>query len=135
MRYPVQYVLRPSLKYRGFASTLASGVIRKNDKIMVLPSKKTSRVKEILTYDGEVEYAFPPQAVSVTLEDEIDISRGDMLVPPGNLPKIDRHFEAILVWMDEKPMNPDTRFYIKQTTITTKAHIDSINYKVDVNTL
>jgi len=135
LRYPVQYVLRPSLKYRGFASTLASGVIRKNDKIMVLPSKKTSRVKEILTYDGEVEYAFPPQAVSVTLEDEIDISRGDMLVPPGNLPKIDRHFEAILVWMDEKPMNPDTRFYIKQTTNTTKAHIDSINYKVDVNTL
>jgi len=135
LRYPVQYVLRPSLKYRGFASTLASGVIRKNDKIMVLPSKKTSRVKEIVTYDGEVEYAFPPQAVSVTLEDEIDISRGDMIVLPGNLPKIDRHFEAMLVWMDEKPMNPDTRFYIKQTTNTTKAHIDSINYKVDVNTL
>ncbi len=135
MRYPVQYVLRPSLNYRGFASTVASGVIRKNDEVMVLPSRKTSRVKAITTYDGEKDYAYPPQAVSVTLEDEIDISRGDMLVHPGNLPKIDRHFEAMLVWMDEKPMNPDTHFYIKHTTNTTKAHIDIINYRVDVNTL
>ncbi len=135
MRYPVQYVLRPSLKYRGFASTVFSGVIKKNDEILVLPSRKTSRVKAITTYDGEPDYAYPPQAISITLEDEIDISRGDMIVHPGNLPKIDRHFEAMLVWMDEKPMDPDTHFYIKQTTNTTKAYIDTINYKVDVNTL
>lgn len=135
MRYPVQYVLRPSLNYRGFASTVASGVVRKNDEVMVLPSRKTSKVKAITTYDGEPDYAYPSQAISITLEDEIDISRGDMIVHPGNLPKIDRHFEAMLVWMDEKPMNPDTHFYIKQTTNTTKAYIDTINYKVDVNTL
>lgn len=135
LRYPVQYVLRPSLKYRGFASSIASGVIRKNDEILVLPSRKTSKVKTITGSEGEVEYAYPPQAVSITLEDEIDISRGDMIVHHGNLPEIDRHFEAMMVWMDEKPMDPNVRFFIKQTTNTTKAHIDSIRYKVDVNTL
>ncbi len=135
LRYPVQYVLRPSLKFRGFATTLASGVIRKNDEIMVLPSRKKSRVKSILTYDGEPEFAFPPQAVTVTLEDEIDISRGDMIVHPFNLPKVDRHIEAYLVWMDETPLDITTNFFIKQTTKTTKARIDSIVYKVDVNTM
>jgi adenylyl-sulfate kinase len=82
-----------------------------------------------------VEYAFPPQAVTVTLEDEIDVSRGDMIVHRGNIPKIDRHIEAMLVWMDEKPMDPNTRFFIKQTTNTTKAAINTIRYKVDINTL
>ena len=135
LRYPVQYVIRPSLHYRGFTSSIASGVIRKGDKIMVLPSMKTSEVDSIIASEGETDYAFPPQAVSITLKDEIDISRGDMIVHPNNLPKIDRHFEAMLVWMDEKPMDTDTRFYIKQSTITTKAHIDTIRYKVDVNTL
>jgi len=135
LRYPVQYVIRPSLHYRGFTSSIASGVIRKGDKIMVLPSMKTSEVDSIIASEGETDYAFPPQAVSITLKDEIDISRGDMIVHPNNLPKIDRHFEAMLVWMDEKPMDTDTRFYIKQSTSTTKAHIDTIRYKVDVNTL
>ncbi len=135
LRYPVQFVVRPSLHYRGFTSSIASGVIRKEDEIMVLPSRKTSKVTTITTSDGEVDYAYPPQAVSITLEDEIDISRGDMIVHPNHLPKVDRHFEAMLVWMDEKPMNPDTRFFIKQTTNTTKAHLDTIRYKIDVNTL
>lgn len=135
LRYPVQYVIRPSLTYRGFTSSIASGVIRKADEIQVLPSGKKSIVKEITTADGIADYAYPPQAVSVTLEDEIDISRGDMIVHPNNLPKVDRHFEAMLVWMDERPMDPNTRFFIKQTTNTTKAHIDNIRYKVDVNTL
>jgi bifunctional enzyme CysN/CysC len=135
LRYPVQYVVRPSLDYRGFAAEVASGVIRKGDEIMVLPSRKKSKVKEIVTYDGEQEYAFPPQSVSVTLEDEIDISRGDMLVHPNNLPKIERHFEAMLVWMDEEPMKSGTQFFIKQGSQTTKARIDKIRYQVDVNTL
>jgi len=135
LRYPVQYVIRPSLHYRGFTSSISSGVIRKGEEIMVLPSRKTSKIKTINASEGEVNYAFPPQAVSVTLEDEIDISRGDMIVHADNLPKIDRHFEAMIVWMDEKPMDPDTRFFIKQTTNTTKAHIDYVRYKVDVNTL
>lgn len=135
LRYPVQYVLRPDKNFRGFSARVASGIIRKGDEVKILPSLKTSKVKSIVVYEGEREYAFPPQSVTVTLEDEIDVSRGDMLVHPDNLPFIDRHFEAMLVWMDEKPMDAKTQFYIKQTTNTTKAHIDNILYKIDVNTL
>jgi len=135
LRYPVQYVNRPSLNFRGFAATVASGVIRKGDEVMILPSRKISKVTSIITYDGEPEYAFPPQAVTITLEHEIDISRGDMIVHKNNIPKIDRHVEAMLVWMDETPMDPNTRFFIKHTTHTTKAHIDAIKYKVDVNSM
>ncbi len=135
LRFPVQYVVRPSLDYRGFATQIASGIVSKGDEIMVLPSRKKSRVKEIVTYDGELEYAFPPQSVTVTLEDEIDVSRGDMLVHPNNIPRIDRHFEAMLVWMDEESMKKGTQFLIKHTTQTTKARIDKIQHLIDVNTL
>ena len=83
LRFPVQYVIRPNLDFRGFAGTVASGIIRKGDEVMVLPSGKRSRVKSIVTYDGELEEAFAPQAVTVTLTDEMDVSRGDMLVQPG----------------------------------------------------
>jgi bifunctional enzyme CysN/CysC len=134
-RFPVQYVIRPDLKYRGFAGKVASGVIRQGDEIKVLPSGKTSKIKTITTYEGNLEYAFPPQSVSLTLEDEIDISRGNMIIHPDNSPRMDRHFEAMLVWMDEKPMNPYTQFYIKHNTHSTKAKIDEIKYKVNVNTL
>lgn len=134
-RYPVQYVLRPNLDFRGFSSTVASGVIRKSDEVMALPSMKRSRVKSIVTYDGEQEYAFPPQAVTITLEDEIDISRGEMLVHPDNLPTVSRNFEAMLVWMDEKKMDPEEQFFIKHTTNLTRVKIDKIRYKVNVNTL
>nr|NQU94346.1 sulfate adenylyltransferase subunit CysN [Bacteroidota bacterium] len=135
LRFPVQYVLRPTLNFRGFSARVASGVIRQGDEIRVLPSGKKSVVKAITTYNGDVEYAFPPQSVTVTLEDEIDISRGDMLTHPDNLPMIERHFESMLVWMDEKPMSMETQFYIKHTSNTTRARIDKIRYKVDVNTL
>ena len=135
LRYPVQYVNRPDRDFRGFSARVASGILRKGEKIMVLPSKKTSRIKSIVTYDGELDEAFPPQSVTVTLEDEIDISRGEMLVYPDNLPHVERHFEAMVVWMDEKPMNPSTQFYIKHNTNTTKAQFDAIRYKIDVNTL
>ena len=84
LRYPVQYVMRPNLDFRGFSSTVASGIIRKGDEVVALPSMKRSRVKSIVTYDGELDFAFPPQAITVTLEDEIDISRGEMLVHPDN---------------------------------------------------
>ncbi|MBN1925495.1 MAG: sulfate adenylyltransferase subunit CysN [Prolixibacteraceae bacterium] len=134
-RYPVQYVNRPDRDFRGFAAKVASGIIKKGDPVMVLPSKKTSSVKSIVSYDGEIEKAFPPQSVTLTLKDEIDISRGEMIVHPDNLPHIERHFEAMLVWMDEKPMDSKTQFYIKHNTNTTKARIDYIRYKVDVNTL
>ena len=134
-RYPIQYVLRPNLDFRGFCGKVASGVIRVGETVMALPSRKTSKVKSIVTYDGELQEAFPPQCVTITLEDEIDISRGEMLVKPNNLPIEDRNFEAMLVWMDEEPMDVNKQFYIKQTTNTTRARIDSIKYKVDVNTM
>ena len=134
-RYPVQYVLRPNLDFRGFCGKVASGVIRKGDTVMALPSRKTSKVKSIVTYDGELEEAFPPLCVTLTLEDEIDISRGEMIVKPDNLPIEDRNFEAMLVWMDEEAMDPSKQFYLKQTTNTTRARIDSIKYKVNVNTM
>jgi len=135
MRFPVQYVLRPTLDFRGFSARVASGVISKGDEVMVMPSGQTSKVTSIITYDDEPEKAFPPQSVTVTLEDEIDISRGDMLVHPDNLPMMERHFEAHLVWMDEKPMSMETQFYIKHTSNLTRARIDRISYKIDVNTL
>ena len=134
-RYPVQYVLRPNQNFRGFCGKVASGVVRKGDTVMALPSGKTSKVKSIVTYDGELECAYPPLCVTLTLEDEIDISRGEMLVHPDNLPISDRNFEAMLVWMDEEEMDVNKSFYIKQTTHTTRARVDSIRYKVDVHTM
>ena len=134
-RFPVQYVLRPNLDFRGFCGKVASGVIRKGDEVMALPSGKRSHVKSIVTYDGDLEYAFPPQSVTLTLEDEIDVSRGEMLVHPDNLPFVDRNFEAMMVWMDEEPMDTNKSFFIKQTTNLSRAHIADIKYKVDVNTM
>lgn len=134
-RYPVQYVLRPNLDFRGFCGKVSSGIIRKGDTVMALPSRKTSKVKSIVTYDGELDYAFPPQCVTITLEDEIDVSRGEMLVHPDNLPMEDRNFESMLVWMDEEPMDMSKQFYIKHTTNLTRARVDSIRYKVNVNTM
>ena len=134
-RFPVQYVLRPDRDFRGFSAKVASGIVKKGDTVMALPSRKTSKVKSIVTYDGELKQAFPPQSVTITLEDEIDISRGEMLVHPDNLPRIERYFEAMLVWMDEKPMDRSTQFFIKHASSTTKARIDNIQYRVDINSL
>ena len=135
MRFPVQFVLRPDLDFRGFSARVASGIIRKGEEIMVLPSRKRSKIKEIITYDGNLEEAFPPQSVTITLEDEIDISRGDMIVYPDNLPRIERHFEAMLVWMDENPMDPNMQLFLKHANNTTRVKLDKIQYKIDVNTL
>ena len=134
-RFPVQYVLRPNLDFRGFSGKVASGVIRKGDEIMALPSRKTSRVKSIVTYEGELDYAFCPQCVTITLEDEIDISRGEMLVKPDNLPFIGRHIQTKLVWMDEEPMDRSKQFFLKANTNTTRATISAIDYRIDVNTM
>ena len=134
-RYPVQYVLRPNLDFRGFCGKVSSGVIRKGDEIMALPSGKKSHVKSIVTYEGEIDYAFPPMSVTITLEDEIDVSRGEMLVHPDNLPMVGRIFEAMLVWMDEEKMDMEKSFFLKHTTNTSRTRIDSIEYKVDINTM
>ena len=134
-RFPVQYVLRPGLDFRGFSGKVASGAIRKGDEIMALPSRKTSRVKSIVTYDGELDCAFCPQCIAITLEDEIDISRGEMLVKPDNLPFIGRHLQTKLVWMDEEPMDRTKQFFLKAGTNTTRATISGIDYRIDVNTM
>ena len=134
-RYPVQYVLRPNLDFRGFCGKIASGVVREGDEIMALPSRKKSHVKRIVTYDGDLKEAFCPQCVTLTLEDEIDISRGEMLVHPDNVPEVGRYFETMLVWMDEEPMDRNKHFYLKHNTNTTRATVGEICYQVDVNTM
>ncbi len=134
-RMPVQLVLRPNLDFRGFAGTIASGIIRKGDEIITLPSRKKSRVKSIVTFDGELDEAFAPLSVTLTLEDEIDSSRGDMLVRPGNVPKVDHTFDAMIVWMAEEPLVPGKEYLVKQTTKLVPGRISAIRYRVDINTL
>jgi bifunctional enzyme CysN/CysC len=134
-RFPVQYVLRPNLDFRGFSGTIASGIIRKGDEIMALPSRKTSRIKSIVTFDGELDEAFAPQSVTLTLEDEIDISRGDMVVRPGNVPRVEQRFEATVVWMAEEPLVAGKSYWFKQTTRLAAGTISTMRYQIDVNTL
>src|SRR4051812_10899246 len=134
-RFPVQTVNRPNLNFRGFCGTIASGIVRKGDEIMALPSRKRSRVKSIVTYDGELAEAFAPQAVTLTLEDEIDISRGDMIVRPGNVPRVEQKFDAMIVWMNEEPLVPGKSYWFKQTTKVAPGAISTMRYQVDVNTL
>jgi len=134
-RYPVQYVNRPHLDFRGFCGTVASGRIRKGDEVMVLPSRKTSKVKSIVTFDGELDEAFAPLSVTLTLEDEIDVSRGDMLVRPDNVPKMSDTFDATVVWMSEDALVPGKQYTIKQGTKTVAGSVSTLRYKIDVNTL
>ena len=135
LRFPVQLVLRPNLDFRGFAGTIASGIVRKGDEVLSLPSRKKSRVKSIVTFDGELDEAFAPQSVTLTLEDEIDSSRGDMLVRPGNVPKVDHRFETMLVWMSDEPLVPGKQYLFKQTSKLVPGAVSSVRYRVDVNTL
>ena len=134
MRFPVQYVIRPNLDFRGFAGTIASGVVRPGDKVMVLPSRKTTTVKTITTWDGNLDYAFAPMSVVLTLNDEVDASRGDIIVPVNNLPRIETEFDAMLVWMDEKPADEGREYFLKHCSSITPATLDKIRYEIDVNT-
>jgi sulfate adenylyltransferase large subunit len=135
LRYPVQYVLRPTLDYRGFAARIASGVVRKGDAVMVLPSGKTSRVKAIDTSEGELPEACAPQSVTLRLEDELDVSRGDMLVHPGDAPRVVRTFDAHLVWMRDSPLDPARSYLLKHTTRTVRVEIDRVHHRKDMDTL
>ncbi len=135
MRFPVQYVLRPHLNFRGFSGTIASGIMRTGDEVMSLPSRSVSKIKSIITPDGETREAFAPMAVTVTLEDEIDVSRGDMLVPPRNLPHTGNEFEAMVVWMHETPAQSGCTYLVKQTSSMEPGSLTAIRYKVDVNTM
>jgi bifunctional enzyme CysN/CysC len=134
-RFPVQYVLRPNLNFRGFAGKIVSGTISPKEEVVVLPSGKSSTIKSIVTYDGELAEAFAPQSVVLTMEDEIDISRGDMIVRKNNLPLVSDHFEAIVCWMNEEAMSLNTRYILKHTTKIVRAFLHTILYKMDVNTL
>jgi bifunctional enzyme CysN/CysC len=134
-RMPVQYVNRPDLNFRGFCGTIASGIIRPGEEIMVLPSRQRSTVKEIVTFDGNIEEAFAPQSVTLTLNDEIDASRGDMIVRSGNLPRSRDQIDAMLVWMNADAMVPGKTYLFKHTTQTLPGTIDTLRYRVDVNTL
>jgi bifunctional enzyme CysN/CysC len=135
LRFPVQLVVRPNLDFRGFSGTIASGILRRGDEVVSLPSRKKSRIKSIVTFDGELQEAFAPQSVTLTLEDEIDSSRGDMLVRPGNMPKVDHKFDAMVVWMAEESLVPGKQYLFKQTSKVTAGSVSTLRYRVDVNTL
>jgi bifunctional enzyme CysN/CysC len=134
-RYPVQYVLRPNLDYRGFSGQIASGVIKRGDTVMVLPSGKQSRVKHIDSYEGDLEQAAAPQSITLRLHDEIDISRGDMLVLPDNRARVARTFEADLVWMHERTLDTQKTYLIKHTTQVVRAQVDHVHTKLNLTSL
>lgn len=134
-RFPVQYVIRPDLHFRGFAGSVVSGTIRTGDEIAVLPSLRTSRIKRIVTADGDLGEAFAPQAVTLELEDEIDISSGDMIVKADNLPTVSRHLEAIVIWMTDTPLREGNNYLLRHAGRNVKAHITDIVHQIDVNTL
>ena len=138
-RFPVQWVVRPMSDehhdYRGYAGEVASGIFRVGDEVVVLPSGRESRIAGIDTYDGELEEAYPPLSVTLRLEDDIDVSRGDMICRPGNRPDEVREVDAMVCWMAERPLQPGGRYRIKHTTRTVLAKTDAVRYRIDVNTL
>jgi bifunctional enzyme CysN/CysC len=138
-RFPVQYVIRPQssqhLDYRGYAGTVASGVLKPGDEVLVLPSGFTSTITAIDTADGPVSEAFPPMSVTVRLADEIDISRGDMLCRPHNAPMPAQNIDAMVCWMTERPLQPRHKIVVKHTTRSARAMVKDIQYRLDVNTL
>jgi sulfate adenylyltransferase subunit 1 len=134
-RFPVQYVSRPNLDFRGFAGTIASGEIRVGDTIVALPSGKQSKIKSIVTFDGELETAYADMAITLTLEDEIDVSRGDMFVRPHEQPYSASAFSADVVWMDEVSLQIDREYIIKVGTNVTVGSVEKIEYSVNVNSM
>lgn len=138
-RFPVQYVIRPQSDeyhdYRGYAGRVASGVFRPGDKVKVLPSGLESTVKSIDTFDGELDMAFPPQSVTLNLTDDIDISRGDMIVSAENAPRAEQEVEAMICWMNERAMMPRGKYTVKHTSNEARCMIRDVKFKVNVNTL
>ncbi|MBI1224038.1 MAG: sulfate adenylyltransferase subunit CysN [Bacteroidetes bacterium] len=138
-RFPVQYVIRPYNDdfhdYRGYAGRIAGGIIRKGDQVMVLPSGFTSTVEKIDTADGEITEAFPPMSVTLLLKDDIDISRGDMIVRANNQPDATQDIDLRICWFNEKPLQLRGKYEIRHTTQTVRCIVQEIQYKMDVNTL
>ncbi|HEY0139115.1 MAG TPA: sulfate adenylyltransferase subunit CysN [Nannocystis sp.] len=135
LRFPVQLVQRPSHDFRGFAGTIASGVLRRGDEVVVLPSRARTRIDRIMTFDGDLEQAQAPMAVTLTLADEVDVSRGDMLCHPDNLPHQSDQVEAMIVWMAEKPLVPGRSYLLKQTTRVVPAELATLHHAIDVGSL
>ena len=139
VRFPVQWVIRPQTDehhdYRGYAGQVAAGVFKKGDEVVVLPSGKRTRIKRIETFDGEIDTAAPPLSVSMLLEDDIDVSRGDMICRPHNQPTATNEFEAMICWMADAPLRKGARYTIKHTTRSSKALVEDLRYRIDVNTL
>jgi sulfate adenylyltransferase large subunit len=139
VRFPVQWVIRPNSDehhdYRGYAGQVAAGVLRPGDELVLLPSDRKTRIKAIDTFDGEIEVAYPTMSVTLRLEDELDISRGDMLVAADDdQPMVTKELEAMICWMSEEPLRPGGRYAIKHTTRSARAIIDELEYRVDINT-
>ena len=135
LRFPVQYVIRPDASFRGFAGQVVSGEIRPGASIMALPSGVKTRVQSIVSFEEELESAGPGSAVTITLQDEVDISRGDMLVAEDQRPAAGTEFQATLVWMHSEPLDPHKIYVLKHTTKTVRARVNQIRYRVDINTL
>ena len=138
-RFPVQYVIRPqSIKfpdYRGYAGRIEGGVFKPGDEVTVLPSGFKSRIKSIDTYDGEVQEAFTPMSVCITLNDDLDIGRGDMIVRENNMPNVSQDIEVMICWMHEKKMITNGKYSIRHTSMTARCIIKEVKYKIDINTL
>ena len=138
-RYPVQWVCRPQTEahhdFRGFMGRIEAGAVSVGDEITVLPGGRTSRVKEIVTYDGNLQTAYAPQSITLRLTDEIDISRGNMFVKADYLPTVAKEFDAMLCWLSETPLDKNRKYLVKHTTRTAKCLFSSVDYRVDVNTL
>jgi sulfate adenylyltransferase subunit 1 len=138
-RFPVQLVNRPQTAdlpdYRGFMGTIASGTVKVGDKLTVLPSGKSSTVKEIVTFDGNLDEAFAPQSVTITLTDEIDISRGDMLVHADGALEPRKEVTANVCWIGDEPLEPKKKYWMKHTTNTLKAMVTEIDFKTDIHSL
>ncbi|CAG8998353.1 MAG: Sulfate adenylyltransferase subunit 1 [Candidatus Celerinatantimonas neptuna] len=134
-RFPVQYVNRPNLDFRGFAGTITSGQVNVGDEVVVLPSRQSARISRIVTFDGDLELARAPMAVTLTLDKEIDISRGDMLVHPEQQPCVAEQALAHLVWMAEAPLEPGKLYDFKLGTQSASGHITTVDARIDVNTL
>ena len=138
-RFPIQYVIRPHLAahhdFRGYAGRVAGGVFKPGDPVLALPSGFTTRVKSIHTYNAELPEAFAPLSLALTLEDEIDLGRGDMLVKPNNPPQISQDVEAMVCWFSETKLNPAAKYLLRHTTREVRALVREVRYKVDINTL
>ena len=138
-RFPIQWVIRPQTEehhdFRGYAGQVAAGVFRTGDTVVALPTGRHSRIRSIATLDGEIETAAPPMSVTIALEDDIDISRGDMLCRPHNQPTVAKELEAMICWMTDAPLVPGGRYLLKHTTRTVKAIVEDLRYRIDVNTL